>query len=340
MALTPTLLQDAIVMIEGKTFGDFEKRHDEYGVLQAFDANAGQLLSPTQVQNMKKSVVQLEKVPVLNRYSPSIITDRSCNITGGRPTSAFVSLSYALVGFEITVIPSQNEANYITEAEDVAAQLIGGWRGIYENLDTKGLTSLETNKNTALVTSTMKNIATEAGDYLYTGDEKEMFLKVPSLMKINSINGSYEDIANTEADATLALINAFGVDNYYDVDGAIARHGSFRHYLSNRVTVAADTRETHYIAPSGSLGIYNWIENDFRVGRKAGPTQWMNMKDPTFGYDWGVLQVESCNDDSANSGNKTAYGYKAQIGAYFAFLTQYSSTAASPIVRINRADGA
>ena len=341
MALTPTLLQDAVILIEdGKSYNDFEKRHDQYGAMQAFDANANMMLSKTQVENMKKSVVQVEKIPVFNRYSPAIITDASCAITGGRPTTAFAQLNWAYVGFEVTIIPSQNEANYKTEAEDLAWQMMGGWRGIFENLDTKSLTALETNKSTSLVQSTLKNVITNASDYTYSGDEKEMFLQVPSLMQINSINGAYEDVANTESQATRALIDAFGADNYYDVNGAIKRNGNFRHYLTNRLTVPDGSREAHYIFPMGSVGMYNWITNDARVGRTAGNKKWDSIKDPMFGFDWELYSIEDCVDDTAVSGNKRAYGYKAQFGAYFSFLTQYRSGNESPIIKMLRNDQA
>ena len=340
MALTPTLLQDAIVLINGGSFGDFEKRHDDYGALQAFGNNAEQLLSKSQIENMKKSVVQTTKVPVVNRYSPSVITDPTCSITGGRPTSAFASLTYAFVGFEIQVIPEQNEANYVTEAEDIAAQMAGGWRGLFENLDTKAVTALETNKSTSLVTSSLKNVTTNAGNYDYAGDPLELFLNVPALMKINSINGPYEDIANTEAMATMARIDAFGVNNYYDAKGAIARNGSFRHYMTNRITAGDGNREAHYITPAGSIGVYNWVDYSAKQGFQAGNKKWDTMQDPMFGFDWRVYSVSDCVDDNAVSGNASAYGYKAQIGAWFAFLTQYHSSTASPIIKIARQDPA
>lgn len=340
MALSPTLLQDAIVLVNGGSFGDFEKRHDQYGALQAFDSNKDQLLSATQIANLKKSVVQAEKVPVLNRYSPSIITDPTCTITGGRPTSAFATLTYAFKGFEIYVIPEQNEANYITEAEDVAAQLAGGWRGVFESLDTAGVTALESNKSTDLATSYLKNVTTNAGSYDYAGAPEELFLNVPALMQINSINGPYEDIANTESMATMARIDAFGANNYYDVSGAIKRNGNFRHHLTNRVTPANGSRELHYIAPTGSLGVYNWVDFSARKGYTAGAKKWSTMQDPMFGFDWRVYSIEDCVDDSGVSGNASVYGYKAQIGAWFAFLTQYHSSTASPIIKIARQDPA
>lgn len=341
MAITPTLLQDAIVLLQNDdAFNDFEKRHDEYGALQAFDQNKNKLLSPSQVAALKKSIVQVEKIPVFNRYSPSLITAPSCSITGGRPTTAFATLNYAYVGFEVTIIPSENQANYKTEAEDLAWQLAGGWRGIFENLDTKGVTALETNKSTSLVTSTIRNITTNASDYTYAGDPKEMFMDVPSLMAINSISGPYEDVANTEAMSTRVRIDAFGANNYYDAKGAIQRAGSFRHYLSNRIAVPDGSREAHYVFPTGAVGVYNWIHPDNRLGRQAGAKEWDSMKDPMFGYDWEVYSIKDCVDNTGVSGNPRAYGQTMQIGAYFAFLTQYASGNAKPIIKMLRNDEA
>lgn len=333
MALTATLLQDAIVEVGAGKFGDFEKRLSNYGALQAFKENAPKLLRESQVQDIKKSVVQTEKVAALNKFTSTLIETPTCSITGTRPTSAFVTLTWAFKGFEIFDVPSQNEGNYIKRVEDLAMQFAMGWKTVFGGLDTSAVTKLETAKSTSLTASKQRYITNEAGDYLYAGNPDELLLRVPGLMQINDIQGPYEDVTNSEASSTLARINAFGVDNYYDLEGAIKRNGDFKHYLTNRVD--PDTsRELHYFFPEGAVGIYNWVDFDAREGRIAGNKEWGMLKDPMFGFDWAVYSVKDCYDDTSLMTNARVYSEKHQVGAWFCYVTEYSSDTTSPIVKV------
>lgn len=339
MALTATLLQDAIVEVGAGKFGDFEKRLSNYGNLQAFEANAPMLLPESSVETLKKSVVQTEKVAVLNKFTSTLITTPSCTITGTRPTSAFLNLTWVFKGFEVFAIPSQNEGNYISEVEDVAMQMRMGWKTVFGSLDTAGATTLETQKSTSLQPSNQRFITTEAGDYIFSGDQKELFLSVPGLMMLNDIEGPYEDITNTEAQSSFARVDAFGQNNYYDLKGAIKRNGEFRHYFSNRIDPTPN-RELHYLCPEGSIGLYNWVDFDARTGRIAGNKEWGTLKDPMFGFDWAVYSTKDCYDDTSLMGNARVYSEKIQIGAWFAFATEYSSDTTSPIIKVFTQDPA
>lgn len=338
MALTPTILQDAIVMVGDGKFGSFENRLSEYGALRAFQDNAPRLLPDSAIVNMKKSVRQTSKVPVLNKYGATVITAPSCNVTGATQTSAFKSLVWAFVGFETKIIPSDYEDNYINATEGFAQQLAMGWKAIFANLDTKAVTALETNKSTGLITSASENIETEAGNYAYAGVPEELFLKVPGLMSINDLNGPFNDIASSESQSTLKKIDAFGAANYYDLKG-VSRMGDYKHFLTNRVDPGAE-REVHYLCPDGAIGVYNWIDSDSRNNRVAGNKSWNHFQDPMFGFDWSYFKIQDCADASATNGNARVYSEVGQVGAWFAFVTEYSSDTTSPIIKLVRRDQA
>lgn len=338
MALTPTQLQDAIIMVQDGKFGSFENRLSEYGALRAFKDNAPRLLSENTVETMKKSVRRTQKVPVLNKYNATVLDAPSCNVTGATQTSAFKSLVWAFVGFETKVTPSDYEDNYISETEGFAQQLAMGWKAVFGSLDTSAVSTLEANKSAALVESAGQNIETEAGNYAYAGEIEEMFINIPGLMMINDLNGPYNDIANSEAQATLKKIEAFGANNYFNAAG-VSQMGDYRHFLTNRISPLPD-REAHYICPDGSIGIYNWVDSDSRAKRVAGNKSWDTFRDPMFGFDWSIYSIEDCVDASATNGNARVYSQKAQIGAWFAFVTEYSSDTTSPIIKIVRRDQA
>jgi hypothetical protein len=211
-----------------------------------------------------------------------------------------------------------------------------GWKAIFGNLDAKAVTALETNKSTGLVTSTNENIVTEAGNYAYSGKAEEMFLSIPGLMMLNDLNGPYNDIANSEAKSTFLRVEAFGQNNYMDLNGVVKLNGDYKHFLTNRVVPSAGDNETHYFAPMGSIGVYNWIDFDSKAKQVAGNKEWNSFQDPMFGFDWSYYKVKDCHDATATNGNARVYGEIGQVGAWFAFVTDYSSDTTSPIIKLVR----
>jgi hypothetical protein len=329
--LSATILQDAIHSMEAR-FGKFENRLSEYGALQSYKDNAPMMLAPSTVTNLKKSIVQPVKVPVLNKSTTSVITAPSCNPVGGRPTSAFKALTWAYKGFEVQVIPSVNEGNYVGLAEDLGQQLRMGWKALFSNMDTAAVTSLEANKNAVVAASAYTDkITASAAGYDYTGDPKEFILYRQGLLKINDMEDGGNDVANAESISNQLLIQTYGQNNQQNLE-AINR--GFKNFYSNRVVPGAN-KEVHYLFPEGSVGIYNWTAPDNRTGRVAGNKSWEQMQDPMFGFDWEVYKVKDCIDASAEmAGNTRAYGEIWQIGAYFAYLTEYSSDTSSPIIKV------
>jgi hypothetical protein len=337
--IAATVLQDAIIKVSQGSFLSFENRLSNYGALQAFKDNAGGFLPASAVEGIKKSVRQPEKIPVLNKFTPSIITSPVCNITGNRPVSAYMPITWAYVGFQTKIIPSLNDDNYISVVDDLAQQMRMGFKALFGNLDTTAVAKLESSKTAAAATSGQSNIATSASGYDYTGDPKEFFpLYAPGLMGINDMEGPFNDVANTEALSTILRIETYGQYNEQNlragIEGGLPYSLGFRNYMTNRVSPGSH-KEVHYLFPDGSIGVYNWVDPDSVAGRRAGNKSWGTMQDPFFGFDWGTYTVEDCEDASAQSTGLTrAYSKIMEIGAYFAFVTEYSSDTTSPIVKV------
>lgn len=336
--IAATVLQDAIIKAGAFQGLGFEQRISTYGALQAFKDNADQLLPTSAIENIKKSVLQPEKIPVLNKYTASVITSPICTLTGNRPVSAFQALTWAYVGFQTKIIPSINAGNYISVVDDLAWQMRMGWKAVFANLDAAGVAKLETNKSAAVATSNIGTISTSAAGYDYTGDPKDFFLYAPGLMGINDMTGPYNDVANTESLSTILRIETLGLNNSENMrgvlEGSLPYSLGFRNYMTNRLSPGSH-KEVHYLFPDGSVGVYNWVDPDSVAGRIAGNKSWSTMQDPYFGFDWGVYSIADCVDASAQSSGLTrAYGLTAEIGAYFAFVTDYSSDTTSPIIKV------
>jgi hypothetical protein len=336
--IAATVLQDAIIKVSQGSFLSFENRLSNYGALQAFKDNAGGFLPASAVEGIKKSVRQPEKIPVLNKFTPSIITSPVCNITGNRPVSAYMPITWAYVGFQTKIIPSLNDDNYISVVDDLAQQMRMGFKALFASLDTTAVAKLESSKTAAAATSGISTVSTSAAGYDYTGDPKDFFLYLNGLMGINDMEGPYNDVANTESVSTLLRIETLGLNNSENMrgvmEGTLPYSFGVRNYMTNRVSPGSH-KEVHYLFPDGSIGVYNWVDPDSVAGRRAGNKSWGTMQDPFFGFDWGTYTVEDCEDASAQSTGLTrAYSKIMEIGAYFAFVTEYSSDTTSPIVKV------
>ena len=341
MSLSSTVLQDAIVIAQQQSgFMSYEQRLSNYGALQAFKDNADRLLPSAQVEAMRKSYCTPEKILVMNKFNSTIITAPNCNPTGAASSSAFYNLSWAFVGFEASIIPAVNQANYISDQADLANQMLNGWRAIWANMDNSAVNKLETSKNTSLVTSSKTAVINTVGNaYDYQGDPEKFWLYAPGLMLINDLQGPFNDVANSESVSSFLLAETLGQNNYQDLraafNGTLPYANGHRHYLTNRLAPGSHD-ESHFIFPDGTVGIYNWVDLDSKAGRTAGERSWGTMQDPYFGFEWSVFSRDTCTDASATCAGATrAYTEIMQIGAWFSYLTPYSSDSTSPIIKVN-----
>lgn len=333
-----TVLLDAIVDISGTNFLKFEQRLSTYGALAAFNDNAPKFLPRSSVEDIKKSIRQPEKIPALNKFDMTLTNAPSCTPGCNGVTSAYKAITWAYLGFPVCYVPSENEDNYIKAVEDIALQMRMGWKKIFATLDTNAVNTLETNKSAAVATSSNPSVNSGAGGYDFTGKPEEFFLNAPGLLSLNDmdING-LNDVANSESIATMLRIQTFGAGNQVNLQAVIPNGWS--HYLTNRLAPGANL-ETHYLFPDGVLGIYNWVDPDSRAGRTAGASSWATIQDPMFGFDWSVYTVAACVDNSSTPANRTmagntrAYMESREIGAWFAFVTDYSSDTSTPIIKV------
>lgn len=335
MALTNTVLNDAIILVGDSSMGKQENRLSSYGCLQAFIDEAPNLLPKSTVETIKKSARHPEKVPVLSKFTSTLLTAPSCTITGNRATSAFKTLTWAALGFELTIIPSVNQDNYITQAEDMSHQIQMGLKRVLAYLDTQCVAALETAKATVLVDA--KNAVAGPSYYSYRKENNNFFRDAPAVMQLNDLEGPYVDIANTESRSTILDIQTRALYNSLNLAGTLgtlAESAQWKHYRSNRVDT--NHEEVHYLTPHGTLGIYNWVDMDSQMGRIAGNKKWYQVQDPVKGFNWGVYEIDDCA--SANSeltGNLRAYTENYQFIGYFAIVTDYASDGATPVIKFN-----
>jgi len=322
MSTAATVFQDAIVQANGSyTFNKFEGRLSEYSVIQAFHENAGIMLPESQIEKVRTAAVRPTKMPVLNAYAATLISNRSCVITPDSVTSGFKVMNWVTVGFAIGITPSVSANNYIDAETDLAFQIKMGLKAAFSSLDSMGYNTLELNK-TGVFPSPL--YANANGAYQVPADQKQDFYKkLPAVMRRHDFSGRYIDIANTEAIIDPLYIQAQGSGNGQNLQYQVLNMDFYR---SNRVLTGAGVAETHYDMPQGAIGVYNWIDweakNRIKIHEGKG---WDQYIDPILGFEWGTYFENDCQDGK--------FVKKMNFIADFAFLTAYSSNNDTSIVK-------
>lgn len=329
MALTATQIADAMVSAKGYYYGKFENRPSVYGAFQAFLDNAEKLLPKSMIEGVKESPVHKVQISMLNKYAATLLQSRSCEITGDEVTSAVKALSWATKGFKIQVTPALNQDNYISDQDSFAHQLAMGMKTVQANLDTVALNTFEVNKSAILAASklaTQENAAYKISFKDY--EAKKLYASIPGIMSINDLEGPFIDVANGEEQAMMKWYATLGAQNQQDINMLLGQ--DFMFYLTNRLN-PGDNRAIHYVAPEGSIGVYNWVDWEARTNAKLNEgDKKYTLQDPILGITWGVHERNVCvNVEGRGSCYSTIYEFTSD----FAFVSAYSSDTSSPIVK-------
>lgn len=343
MAIFPTILQDAIIMVpQSDAFKKFEGRGSEYDVVKAFMDNTERLVPKSELESSKKSSRHVTKIPVLQKLDPSGVvgSDRNCTPAAGTVDTAFSPVSYSTYSFNFHMTPSWNEENYIKYQEEFAWNVIQRLQAFYATLDTDLVAFLETNKS--LVNDSSLFGALTAGTKTVTDALKRSFYQsIPAIMRRNNLSDmKVLDIANTEAQIMYDDLARQGAGNAVNTSYQIS---NFAPYRSNRVAPAAGNQELHYLVPEGHLGLLEWLPYEFQKEITLSQTDgWTRMVDPLLGLTWGIRYKTDCTDLSAVSGGisdqTAAVVDKYEFSIDLAPLTSYSSDTSSAIFKYLIAD--
>jgi len=338
MSTFSTKLQDAIVNVPSSAaFKSFEGRASVYDVAKAFIDNTDQLVPAQELQNAKKSAQHVTKIPVLKKLSPSgVIRDtRSCDPITGTVSSAFASPTYGTYSFSFHMTPSYNNVNYIGFEEEFAWNFIQRLQAFYAELDTDLVAYLEANLS-QVNTSPLFGGATAGIVTVPAADKAEFYKSIPSIMFRNDMSaGQVLDIANSESQIMYDFLARQGAGNDVNTSYQIS---NFAPYRSNRVVNAAAMQETHYLVPSGNVGLLEWVPFDYTSGKRLNETDlWTTVADPIYGLTWGLRYKAKCADLSAVEGGNpaltNAYVDMYEFSIDLAPLHSYSSDTSSPIYK-------
>ena len=332
MSLVTTVLEDAVVKVGNRTFNSFEKRGSIYGALMAHMRDTDRLVPKTELEAARVSKGRPVKIPVLQKNTADTLKNSyTCNFDPVASTSAFATLTWATIGFDVAIEGAVNVDNYFSASEDLAHQIEQEMYKVAAALDTAAVANLDAKKtqvnNTPLYSITGNTMQVPNASKL------DFYKNIGAIMRRNDLDLPVMDIASTETMVDFTFIGQQGASNDVNTAYQISGISPFR---SNRVTNASGVSETHYLVPEGSLGMLNWIPYDYRVGSQVNEGErWFTMVDPILGMTWGVRYKRSCADVTGTYDRQVPNVLREEwsFRADYSFLTPYSSDTSSPIFK-------
>jgi hypothetical protein len=192
-------------------------------------------------------------------------------------------------------------------------------------LDTAAYTSLEANHST--VNAADGNPYTVAADSMVVAaaDNDLFFNEAQAILLANDLPA---DAVNVIASPRMmALKNEYANQGAGNDTNLAFQFGPFSFYLSPRITVDANDRDTLFLAPKGSLGMLTHIDQDSVLGSESGDHKWSVQYLPRLGFNVGLLETKDCADNSTRTGNATAASLLESFMFSFdyTFVTAYDS---------------
>lgn len=276
----------------------------------------------------------------MKQGSLTVSNTRSCTIGDHESETAMVDVIWTTYRVDISMLPSQYEANEIRFQDDLRKKLLLAGNTLALAIENAIDTKLDANK-AAIYNSSLIGVAAK---YDLVADTIQVDLAQQALFfndvdVIMEQDDFYSDsmmvVGSTELKATVRNLFNQGAGNDVNTN---YQFGPFNYKFSNHVTNAANA--TGYIFTPGSLGILTRVDADSRRKSKTNDASWFIDTLPGLGgIQVGVLEKRVCADASGETGlehlaatEKVNWSFSVDV----ALITPYSKNAAAEATVIKK----
>lgn len=337
MSIVLTLLEKAV---EPSTamMQQFENRVPKDNVINAFMAGTESVIDPQAYLDAKASLVRPVDIAVVKSESYFVGTVRELEPTPNTVTTAKVPLTFVTKTFSFALSEPLAAGNYV-RYERLFQQAVfdGVWSAMMrdnsKSLEVTLIAYLEANKWAVPPASNVPGV--NVGTGAYEMDADDYVINAPVVMSELDMFPRFMDIGNVAAAARQRDIATYGRYNQRNLDQYNTEMDFFR---SKRITPSAGAVETHFVVPERSLGLLNWVEWDARNNTQTDLGRYVTVRDPYFGFEWGVYIRRGRADQSGvgGVGLERASNIQYDFAASFAAVSPYSSVAGtSPIIKMD-----
>lgn len=337
MSIVLTLLEKA-VQPPTDMMERFERRVPKDNIIEAFRSGTEAIVDAQAYAAAKVSLRRPVEIAVINTEAFFVNTVRELNPTPNTVTTNKVPLNFITRTFSFQLSEPLAIDNYVRYEKQMQQAI---FNGVYSALmldNTKSLegylaTYLETNKWAAPPVSGIPGVTVGTG--AYEMDRDDYIINAPVVMRELNMYPNFMDLGNVASIARQREIETYGRFN----ERNLAQYNNeMEFYRSSRIVPSAGAVETHFVVPQDSLGLLNWVEWDARNNTQTDTGRFTTIRDPYFGFDWGVYISVGRADQSADGGVglERASNIKFDFAASFAAVSPYSSQAGqTPIVKFD-----
>jgi hypothetical protein len=339
MSLINTHLDEYRLNYEMSNLDKAENRMSIYGAFEAYKADTLFTIPGAAELVRQYDGHRVVSIPVFDRSTMTSTASRHCAPGTVVPTSTYVTPSWTTIEVDFNMVPAEHRGNYMSYQSTFNQQMLTAERTFLAALDTAAYTSLEANHSA--VNAADGNPYTVAADSMVVAaaDNDLFFNELDGIMERNDLPSTgINVIASPRVSALVKELNAQGPGN--DANTAF-QFGGKTFYFSNRVTVAANDRDTLFAAPQGSLAFLSYVDEQSKLGGDIGIWKWSTEVLPRLGFEVGLLYKAYCTDLSAaayGSANETSIYEMFQFSFDYSFVVAYTSAASaigSPIFKAN-----
>jgi len=325
MSLANTHLDEYRLDYEKSNMDTFENRMSLYGAFEAYKADTPNTIPGYQDLINEYDGHRTVSVIVMKRESLTSTATRHCTVGSVQATSTYVTPSWTTIEVDFMMAPSEHKGNYLKYQQVFNQRMKTVERTFSEALDTAAYASLEANHTT--VNAADGNPYTVAADSMVVpaADNDLFYNEIPAIMAANDLPADSLNVISSSR--MMSLVSEYINQGAGNDKNRAFQFGPFNFFYSNRITVAANDRDTVFVAPMGSLGFLSYVDEDSKLGSKSGDHEWSEQLLPRLGFNVGVLVTKDCADLSSLGGGATSASLKENFMFSFdySFVTAYDS---------------
>ncbi len=320
-----SVLPGAIRQVK-KEFQAIEDRMQEYGGIRAFLNSSNSFPEIARLGSSFQKPASWE----FRQNTPSTGADAlSCNPVGVSGDTQDTALVWQTVTGEMTISDKRASENRLSVEQMAATDLRNMWTGIYNNLETKAIAHLNSNRSQnsiALAGMSTWQAAADFYNLVILDNEDRLRSFMNSEMRKAKYTGLKDVIMSAPYDEQFLHTEIQGKGNAENVSD---QDRYFKYHYTNADIEVSSTKGGIFVVPVGGIAMLVWIDDMYKKKRDAGDKLWSSTKDPMFGIEFGTYRKVDCGDTTLIGGAEQDFVESLQVSMQVAFTNATTTTPAN-----------
>lgn len=250
----------------------FEQRGTALAALKVFQEesnpnDARSIISPEIWNKSKESFGIDVNVPVMEYFSPTLASSRSCSVATEGVVSDQVAIVFSTYRAGFMISPDDNVNNKVPYKKEWIRAFDGILEQFGRALDSDCVDFLDLNKNT-LWTGIAPDYYTQSGDVLQVpnANKDDFYNQLQSIYQ--SMDYSSDEIKVVSSPRHTPLVRRYSNQGEANAINTAFQFGPYQYYPTNRVVDSNGVESTVYSFPKGSVGMMTRLDPSSKNKRK------------------------------------------------------------------------